>query len=176
MKLELKSIKNKNLNKNLIKDIINLKKQEWNYNFNKQKDWIKKFVKKDDIHNLLFFNKKLIGYTLLRKRHLILTFKNRSKKKYFFYFDTLILNKNFRGKKFLNKSYSSFIMSLNLRIINKHNYISILHCKKKMISFYKKYDWYNINKKNVTSDNKKRLNLMILNKKKIKFKKIFFYT
>ena len=67
-------------------------------------------------------------------------------------------------------------MSLNLRIINKHNYISILHCKKKMISFYKKYDWYNINKKNVTSDSKKRLNLMILNKKKIKFKKIFFYT
>ena len=43
-----------------------------------------------------------------------------------------------------------------------------------MISFYKKYDWYNINK-NVTSDSKKRLNLMILNKK-IKFKKIFFYT
>jgi hypothetical protein len=176
MMLELKSIKNNKLNSILIKKIINLKRQEWKHSFNKQKEWIKKYLKKDDIHNLFFFNKKLIGYTLLRKRQLVLTLKNKSTKKNFFYFDTLIVDKNFRKKKFLDKSYSNFMMSFNLKIINKHKYISILHCKNKMINFYKKYDWYNINKKIVISDNKKKLNLMIFNEKKLKFKKIFFYT
>ena len=82
--LKLKSIRHKNLNKNLIKDIINLKDQEWKYTFNNQKKWIKKFVKKDDIHNLLFINKKLIGYTLLRKRQLINYLKNKPKKNIIF--------------------------------------------------------------------------------------------
>ncbi len=173
--LKLKSIKNKVLNKNQVNDIINLKKQEWKYTFNYQKEWIKKFVKKDDIHNLLFINKKLIGYTLLRKRQLISTLKGKSKKKYYFYFDTLIIDKNFRGKKFLNKLYVNYLMSLNLKIIKKYKYISLLHCKKKLVNFYKKYDWNIVNKKIVISDKKKKLNLMIFNKKKIKFKKIYFY-
>lgn len=174
--LKLKSIRHKNLNKNLIKDIINLKDQEWKYTFNNQKKWIKKFVKKDDIHNLLFINKKLIGYTLLRKRQLINYLKNKPKKKYYFYFDTLIIDKNFRGKKFLNKSYSDYLMSFNSKIIKKYKYISFLHCKKKLVNFYKKYDWNFINKKIVISDKKSKLNIMIFNKKKIKFKKIYFYV
>ena len=44
------------------------------------------------MNNLVFFNKKLVGYTLLRKRK----FGTKINKKNYFHFDTLIVDKNYR--------------------------------------------------------------------------------
>ena len=172
MKLNLKSIKNKNIPHCLIEDIIKLKSQEWKYSLNLQKKWVKKNVQPNDIHNMLFLNNKLIGYTLLRKRILILTNKTKKNKKYF-YFDTLVLDKKYRGGKIGNKTFGEIIMSFNNKIIKKHKYISILHCYKYMVKFYKKFDWVLENSHKIYT-HKKKLNIMIFNPQKLIFSKIFF--
>ena len=66
--------------------------------FNKfQLDWFRKNIKKNDLHNLLFYNKKLIGYNVLKKRTLYI---NKIKKNYFL-LDTLIIDKKFKKKNYL---------------------------------------------------------------------------
>ena len=65
-----KSIK---INIKIKKQIFLLKKSYWNFSLIKQKEWFKKNIKKNDIHNLLFLDNKLIGYTLLRKRSFLQT-------------------------------------------------------------------------------------------------------
>ena len=88
------SLKTVSLTKTQIKLICNLKNQEWKYGLFSQLKWFKNNVKNNDIHNLVFCNKELIGYTLLRKRLLI---ENNKNKKYFL-FDTIIIDKNYRNK------------------------------------------------------------------------------
>jgi len=148
--------------KKLINDIIKLKSQEWKYSYNSQLQWLKSNVLSDDTHNIMLFNKQLIGYTLLRKR--LLSFKYKKKLiKNFYYFDTFILHKRYRGKIFIDKKFSEIMMNYNNKIIIQKKYISILHCYKYMIKFYKKYGWKPCNSKKIYSFDKKRLNLMIYN-------------
>jgi len=64
--IHTKSLTYKHLSKKIILDICKLKNENWNYGLTSNLKWFKKKVKKKDIHNLLFLNKKLIGYTLLR--------------------------------------------------------------------------------------------------------------
>ena len=61
------------LKKNLKKDIFKLKNEFWKYNLNNQKKWFKENIKKKDLHNCLFSNNKLIGYTCLRRKVLSLS-------------------------------------------------------------------------------------------------------
>ena len=65
----------KELSKSEIRNICYLKNSEWNYGMRSQFEWFKSNVKKNDLHNLLLLNGKLIGYTFLRKR--ICYFANR---------------------------------------------------------------------------------------------------
>ena len=58
-----------------IHNICKLKNSHWNYSFKSNLAWFKKNIKSYDIHNLVYYNSKLIGYTLLRIR----TFLNKSK-------------------------------------------------------------------------------------------------
>ena len=69
----LKTINSINLKANDINDICLLKDKEWKYGVKSQKKWFKSNVKPYDIHNLFYIQKKLVGYTLLRKR----TFQNK---------------------------------------------------------------------------------------------------
>ena len=87
--LTLKSVKSINLNKNILREILLLKQSHYKYRFDSQMNHFKKNYKQDDLHNLLFFNGKLIGYTGLRK----IKIKLDSKNKKIFLFDTLILKK-----------------------------------------------------------------------------------
>ena len=50
------------------KKILLLKNEFWKKGFRSQKSWFKNKIKSFDIHNLLYFNKKLVGYTCLRYR------------------------------------------------------------------------------------------------------------
>ena len=48
------------------KKIFKLKKKNYNFKLKDQLKWFDTNIKKNDIHNLLFFKKKLIGYNCLR--------------------------------------------------------------------------------------------------------------
>ena len=131
---------------------------------NSQINFFKKNCKPNDINNLLYFKKNLVGYTLLRKR----TFYEGLKKKNYFHFDTLIVDKKFRDLRF-----SIFLMNFNNYIIKKNNFYSFLICEKKLINFYKKFNWKLENKKKIRIDSlKKNKNIMSYNYKKKNSKKI----
>lgn len=135
--LNIISIKTSNLNKKQINEIILLKNSHWKFTIKSQINFFKKEIKKNDLHNLLFFNKKLIGYNCLRWK--IFTIKKKSN---FLLFDTLIIKKKYR-----RKNYSSLFMNFINFIIKSNNIRSILICEPQLINFYKKYEWKILNEK-----------------------------
>ena len=161
MNYSLVSLKTSKLDKNKIIQISNLKNSQWSFGINSQLEWFKNNIKKNDIHNLLYFNSKLIGYTLLRRR----SFNNNNKfKKIYLLFDTLIIHKDYR-----NKKLSNLLMIFNNTIIRETGLFSFLICKNDLVGFYKKYDWIKLNKKNIkVVDHSFSTNGMLFNTNKIK--------
>ena len=132
MKIFFISKKTSSLQKKEITQICLLKNTFWKYNLKNQLLWFSKNIKSNDIHNMIKFRDKILGYTCLRKRTFLL---NNIKEKYLL-FDTLIIDKKIRGKK-ISKS----LMNFNNEIITKTKRISFLFCKKNLISFYKNNGW-----------------------------------
>tara|TARA_B110000211_G_scaffold106889_1_gene124086 strand:+ start:69 stop:611 length:543 start_codon:yes stop_codon:yes gene_type:complete len=164
----LKSILSSKLTNNEIKQICLLKDKQWKFGIKSQLKWFKNNIKKFDFHNLFYIKSKLVGYTLLRKR----TFKIENLKKNTLYllFDTLVINKKYRGMQL-----SDLLMSFNNTIIKQSGFFSFLICSNKLVSFYKKNNWTKLNKKvfNI-ADYPFSSNGMILNKKK-DIKRYIFY-
>ena len=120
------------LSKKEIQSIVKLKNSFWRWRIDKQLLWFKEKVQKTDKNILLLINNKLVGYTLMRKRK----FYNNKKLIKFFYVDTVLIKKRFRGKNLA----ADLILFVN-KIINKSKKHSFLTCQKENISFYKKFDW-----------------------------------
>ena len=70
------SKKNSDIKKKTLLEICKIKDVFWKYGIKTQYDWVKKKLKKEDIHNLVYYNNNLIGYNLLRKRKFYLENKN----------------------------------------------------------------------------------------------------
>lgn len=121
-----------NLNKREIYKICELKNTEWNYGIKSQISWFKKKIKSQDVHNLLWINNKLCGYTCLRKRICLI----KKKKQKYLLFDTLVIDKNTR-----KKGLGNLLMIFNNNIIIQKKSFSFLVCKSKTLDFYKKNNW-----------------------------------
>ena len=130
--INLSSIKNYKLSSSQVKNIIKLKNTHWKYSLLAQKEFLKRNYKRNDFHNLLFFKKKLIGYTGFRNYN----FYYKKKIYKYLYFDCLIISKKYRKDKF-----SKLIMNFNEYTIKKKGLPSILFCEKNLINFYKKFNW-----------------------------------
>ena len=137
-KIKLISFKTKNLKKKQISSICKLKNSFWPWTIKKQQEWFREKVKKTDINNMLILNKKLIGYTLLRKRKSFINNKSLT----YYYFDTFIIHSKFR-----NKGFGKILVLFNNKILKKLKKHSFLTCEKKTIPFYLKFDWKIIPKK-----------------------------
>ena len=138
------------LSKNQKLEILKLKNSHWRYSLREQLLHFTKNFKKNDLNNLLYYKKKLIGFTALKKQ----------KKKVIKYllFDTLIIHKHFR-----KNDLSSVLMLFNNSIIKKTNMRSFLICQKKMCKFYKKFGWKIYNKNNILFPKKKNQLVMFYN-------------
>ena len=130
--IKLINLKTSDLNKFLINEILKLKNSHWNKGLISQKSYFYKNVYQKDSHMLLYFNKILCGYVLLRKRKCV--YKNRNLS--YLHFDTFIIKKKFRGRK-LALVLMNFINSY----IKFNKTFSILYCNKDLVKFYKKFDW-----------------------------------
>ncbi len=164
----LKSIVSNKLTNNEIKQICLLKEKQWKFGKKSQLKYFKKNIKKFDLHSLFYIKSKLVGYTLLRKR----TYKTENLKKntHYLLFDTLVIDKKYRGMKL-----SDLLMSFNNTIIKQSGFSSFLICSNKLVSFYKKNNWTKLNKKDFSvMDHLFSSNGMVFNKKKSK-KKIFYF-
>ena len=144
-------------------EILRLKNSFWKFNIKSQKKWFELNVKRKDIHNLLFLDNKLIGYTLLRFR------KIKNLKKFYFLLDTIIINKKFRKKK-----YGNLLMEFNNNIIYQNKKIGFLVCDKKEIQFYKKFKWKILNKKYFGMDEIKNFKYGMIFNNKLKNKFFIF--
>ena len=133
-------------------EIIKLKDSHWKFGIRKQILYYNKTFKNKDLNNLLYYKKKLVGFTALRKSF----YRVNKIKKFFYIFDTLIINKNFRKKKFGN-----LLMYFNNLIIFKTKLPAFLICKKRVVKFYKKYGWKISKNNNVFPNNKSKV-VMIL--------------
>jgi len=173
-KITLISLKTKNLKKKQILSICKLKNSFWSWTVPKQLEWYKKTAKKTDINNLLLINKKLVGYTLLRKRKAIIN----NKSIIYYYFDSFILHKKFR-----DRGLGKILILFNNKILNKLKSHSFLTCSKKNIPFYSKYNWkvlpkYNfkiMDHKPIWFKNTASINGMTFNLDKKVKKKIFYF-
>ena len=155
-KINLKSLKSKELSNKHIKKILQLKQQQWNYSLKSQYDHFLKEYNKDDINNMIFYGKKLIGYTILRNKKI----KFNSKNKLFLLLDTIIIDLSFR-----KKNLGEILMCFNNNQILKSNKPAVLQCKNNHVDFYKKNFWVKNNSSQIYFEQKNKwLNLMTFNK------------
>ncbi len=162
----LKSIFTKNLGKNFLDKIISLKSQKWKFDKKSQLAFFKKNYSGSDIHNLLFLNRKLIGYTALKKSYFMNTQLKKSKiKNNCLVFDAFIIDKSLQ-----KNNLSEILMCFNKSIIHSINLPTFLICNKRLSYFYKKNDWSRIEDKKIELPDKfKNLNTFSLNFEKKKF-------
>lgn len=149
------------------KNIFKLKKKNYNFKLKEQQKWFNINIKKNDMHNLLFFKKKLIGYNCLRSvKCFFFKKKNILYNKKFLLFDTLIIDPKFR-----KKGLSTIILKKSLRLIRLNRKIGVLFCKNGMINYYTKFLWSKFNKKLFFSNYvlKPKKTLMIYNPVKKNF-------
>ena len=166
--LKFKSIKTKSLTTAKIKKIISLKKQIYKFSLSSQKRWFLKNINSNDINNFFIYDKNIIGYTALRIKK---GFLNR-KQIDLLIFDTFLVDKSFR-----KKGFGTELMKFNNHIIKKKKMGSLLICEKSMIKFYKKFDWYNFNKKKIkfSNHNMNKKSVMLNNIKIKNIKNLFIY-
>jgi hypothetical protein len=129
--------KTNKLSKNEIIGICKLKDTHWKYGLKSQSTWFYKNVKKSAYNNMMFFNNKLIGYTLIR----INNYEKNQKRKKLLLIDTVIIKKNFQ-----RKGFGKMLHIYNNIVIKKIGLDAILICKKKLVEFYKKLKWSKANK------------------------------
>ena len=164
----LKSIVSSKLTNNEIKQICLLKDKQWKFGIKSQLKYFKNNIKKFDLHNLFYIKSKLAGYTLLRKR--TCKIENFKKNIHYLLFDTLVIDKKYRGMKL-----SDLLMSFNNTIIKLSGFSSFLICSNELVSFYKKNNWTKLNNKDFSViDHSFSSNGMVFNKKE-DFKKFIFY-
>ena len=161
--MKIRVLKKDRLKKKLIIDLCKLKKTFWNYSLKSHIEWFSKNIKKNDINIFLFNKESLIGYNTLRKRNYYLI-EDKMKKKNFFYFDTLIVKKEFR-----KKNLSKKLLNKSINISKKSNLPLILICKKQHVDFYKKFRFKLLKKNNLQyMDHKFNSHSMIYAKKNTK--------
>ena len=172
--MKIKKIYTVNLNKNLLKSIILLKKNHWKFDLKSQYLWFKTNAYKKDLHFLYYSKTELVGYVHLGKRSFF-TIKKKgiSKKNEYILFRNLIVKDLYRKKGIA----SEIMLSVNnhLRKVKK---TSFLICNKKLIRFYKKNNWSYIFKRNfkIKDHNHKFYGMTYpsLSKKNVK-KYVFYY-
>ncbi len=159
------------LTKNEILKICYLKNTYWKYGMKEQIDWFKKNVQNNDIHNLLFLDKKLVGYTALKKRIFFSIRNNSFLKGNYLLFDTLIIDRKYRKKKL-----STLLMRFNNNIIFQNRKTSFLVCRSSQVNYYLKYNWKQMNAKRFNVyDHTFKKSGMVFNLRKLEDKFFTFF-
>ncbi len=151
LKLKVKHLKK--LDRNLLSKILKLKKSHYKFSLSSQKVWFKKNIQNLDKHLILYNKKNVIGYNVLRLKKIKFIYQKSKVLNNAYIFDTIIIKNEFR-----NQGFSNLIMNKSNHIIKRKKYISFLVCKKKMIKFYKYFNWKIISDNKISISNFKKGN------------------
>jgi len=161
--ITFKSQNTKKLSKETIIDICKIKDEHWSFGLKSQLKYFKKNIKSFDIHNLMYKNNELVGYTVFRIRKIFL----RGEYKKYLLLDSIIIKKNYR-----KKNYGRLLMRYNNKFIRNKKMLSILFSTKNRSNFFRKYLWKMLYRKNcILLDHKLSEKIMYFNKFAIKFDK-----
>lgn len=118
--------------------ICELKYSAWPYSMEKQKQWIKENIKRNDSHLLLFENDELVAYMNLVQ---IKVFVN-----------SIVLEAYGIGNvcsKEKAKGYGGLLMNEIGKYLTDKKAVGLLFCKNYLIEFYLKYSWFLIDKSKI---------------------------
>ena len=145
--LSLIKVKTKNLSIKQINKICKIKMQKWKFNFKSQKKFLLKNYDLDDIHQMVLIQDKIVGYNCLK------FIKNLNKT--IIIFDSLIIDKNYRGM-----GISNMILLSSINEIKNKKKQCYLYSDKSLQKYYEKFGWVRIDKKNIKIERKNNMILM----------------
>tara|TARA_B100000989_G_C19533052_1_gene471451 strand:+ start:16477 stop:16986 length:510 start_codon:yes stop_codon:yes gene_type:complete len=145
--LSLIKVKTKNLSIKQINKICKIKMQKWKFNFKSQKKFLLKNYDLDDIHQIVLIKDKIVGYNCLK------FIKNLNKT--IIIFDSLIIDKNYRGM-----GISNMILLSSINEIKNKKKQCYLYSDKSLQKYYEKFGWVRIDKKNIKIVRKNNMILM----------------
>ena len=141
-----KFIKHKNINEELLNQISLIKDSCWNYGRREQRDWINRNIKPNDIHVLLFSEKKHVAYLNLVELRIEYSIKSLPA---FGIGNVCALKKG--------SGFGKNILEILTKFSRENNIPLILYCKESLVDFYKKFDF------KLHQDSIKDRNLMYFN-------------
>ncbi len=153
--LSLIKVKTKNLSIKQINKICKIKMQKWKFNFKSQKKFLLKNYDLDDIHQMVLIKDKIVGYNCLK------FIKNLNKT--IIIFDSLIIDKNYRGM-----GISNMILLSSINEIKNKKKQCYLYSDKSLQKYYEKFGWVRIDKKNIKIARKNNMILMKFQSKLLK--------
>jgi len=126
----VKIIKHKELNKELLLEIVHLKKLSWDYPISNHLKWIEENIRENDIHFLLYDNDLFVAYMNLVEVHV----RQNDKQIPFWGIGNVCSKYKGRGdgKKLMNEVNS---------FLTNNSFYGLLFCKKHLVEFYNKFDW-----------------------------------
>ena len=148
-------VKHIDINENLIYKISKLKMQHWSYPVEEQINWLKKNIKDEDVHLLLYIENELIGYLLISE---INVKSETCIKKYLGIGNVCVSITN-------RKSHSGYLL---MQLANYYYKIQkksgILLCDDSIVNFYLKCNWLLFNGRKIVN-NKEYTNQILTNEK-----------
>lgn len=129
-------IPHKDVNRQQIEEIIEIKSKAWPYSFNSQLEWITTNLKDSDIHVLLLLKGSVVAY--LNLVEIEIKIDGTSQKCYG-------LGNVCASEK--GKGWGKEIMTQTNSFIKLRNKIGLLFCKKSLINFYKLNNWELVEKR-----------------------------
>jgi predicted GNAT family N-acyltransferase len=160
--VKISFVKHKELSKENLAEIINLKNQHWNYSVEQHKDWIQSNIDDDDYHLLLYNDENNLTAYLNMISILII---NESEK----YTRGLGIGNVCVDKTKKKKGLGLFLMQIANYFINNSEFQGLLLCKESLVPFYKKAGWIVFEKEFSINGDKIQATLMSLTPLCIKF-------
>lgn len=133
-------IYNKEIEKNILNKIINLKMQHWPYDEDAQIKWMEQNLHADDIHVCVFQDEALTAYLNLVELHAVI--------------DDKVVKAYGIGnvcvdKVYSRKGYGKMLMAAINVFLVERNIAGILLCKERLVPFYTKANWRCIDRQRV---------------------------
>lgn len=136
----------------ILSQIINLKKNHWDYSFEQHKEWIFENINYKDIHVLMFDNEKAVAYMNLIKIEVVINDKVMP-----------FLGIGNVCSKEKGKGYGKeLLLGVNSFLKDEKHY-GLLLCKNELVAFYSKYNWITIDKTIIKNEKLKEINMMVFN-------------
>lgn len=146
---------NDNLRIGQLNEIIRLKKQYWDYSRIEHENWIKKNIKNDENHLMIYdSNNKLIAY--LNVINTIMSYKNFQSVIYGI--GNVCVDRALKGK-----DLGRLLMAICDYYLSSDNRLQALFCKPGLVKFYENTGWEKY-EGNVVVNGKESQQILMLNK------------